>query len=181
MVNLDCYEIFVQFFFPLVFRSSSQAGHPPGNLKEGLLCKPAGMAADPVAAARIRRTGLGVIPPSMGLAAMASLLAATNTASLAISSCIAAVPVDWERLLGKTGESVPFFLQEFKPEKAAAAPETKRGRQRAHPGSALTLHQVKMTRRAVHSPEALTAATSLHHQAICMVVSEMQKLLMITM
>ena len=83
-----------------------------------------------------------MIPPSLGLAAMASLLADTNTASPAISSCIAAVPVDWERLLGRPGESVPFFFQGFMPEKVAAAPETKRGRRRARPVSALALQQV---------------------------------------
>lgn len=71
------------------------------------------MAADPVAAARIRRTGLGVIPPAQGLAAMSSFLAAASVPGLfASASVAAAVPVDWERLLG-SAPTVPFFFEDF--------------------------------------------------------------------
>lgn len=76
-----------------------------------------GMAADPVAAARIKRSGLGIIPPALGLAAMSMFLAAATFPALRLSVRVAAaVPVDWNRLLESAGDAVPHFFGEFKPQ-----------------------------------------------------------------
>lgn len=73
-----------------------------------------GMAADPVAAARIKRTGLGIIAPNLGLQAMASLLSSVHSgASLMNHHLVSAVPVDWAQILRNAGSAVPFFLQDF--------------------------------------------------------------------
>lgn len=77
-----------------------------------------GMAADPLAAARIKRTGLGIISPSIGLQAMSALLSQSHSAhELSLSSLFSAVPVDWEKILGSSEAQAPFFLQDFAPEK----------------------------------------------------------------
>ena len=73
-----------------------------------------GMAADPVAAARIKRTGLGIIHPSIGIQAMAALLGAMHSnAALMTHSLISAVPVDWQHIFKNRTATVPFFLHDF--------------------------------------------------------------------
>lgn len=91
----------------------------------------AGMAADPTAAARIRRTGLGIIPPSLGISALASMLRVVASGSTLISGRLAAaVPVDWQRLLGgaKDSSSLAFF-SDFAPAVVQEGPVAQAKRQ----------------------------------------------------
>lgn len=70
------------------------------------------MAADPVAAARIKRTGLGIIPPPLGISALAAMLRVVACGSTMLPArLVAAVPVDWQRLLAgaKDTASLSFF------------------------------------------------------------------------
>ena len=82
------------------------------------------MAADPVAAARIRRTGLGIIPPSLGISALAAMLRVVSSGgSLLPSRLAAAVPVDWQRLLSGAKDSASLaFFADFAPAVARESP-----------------------------------------------------------
>ena len=79
----------------------------------------AGMAADPVAAARIKRTGLGIIPPALGISAMAAVLRVVSSGgSLLPARLAAAVPVDWQHLLGAASDTASLaFFDDFLPAK----------------------------------------------------------------
>ncbi len=58
----------------------------------------AGMAASEVVMKRVKRTGVGIIQPDLGLDALASILA-TGLQPHALTDKIAVVPFDWEVML----------------------------------------------------------------------------------
>lgn len=66
------------------------------------------MAADVATQDRIKRTGLGVLPPATGLQALAALLASVSQPHPRAQT-LASVPVDWALLLN-VGRAVPFFF-----------------------------------------------------------------------
>jgi hypothetical protein len=66
------------------------------------------MAADLATQERIKRTGLGVLPPATGLQALAALIA-SGTRPHPRAQTLASVPVNWATLLN-VGRSVPFFF-----------------------------------------------------------------------
>lgn len=94
----------------------------------------AGMAADESIAQRIKRSGVGLLQPTDGLAGLHTIMAALADPHAA-SAQVAAVPVDWQVLLRATPGRMPAFfadvtagLQLPSAEPAGAAGRAKRGR-----------------------------------------------------
>lgn len=73
------------------------------------------MAASGLAAQRVARSGLGFLQPSVGLAALAAVLAAAKPAlaiNLPYPGALVAAPIAW-RLVLKQGRRHPLFFGEF--------------------------------------------------------------------
>lgn len=82
----------------------------------------AGMAADEAIAARVKRTGLGLITPATGLSALAMILSSTADPAAECCAVLAAVPFAWPTLLKPhPGHIIPSFFAEFQ---AGVAPQT---------------------------------------------------------
>ena len=70
------------------------------------------MAADEAVAQRAKRTGLGLLPPLLGLDGLAAIMHSMQQ-PLRSAPLVAAVPVDWATLLRASQGSVPHFFAEF--------------------------------------------------------------------
>jgi len=99
--------------------SSSASGLSSAAIQWGAWA--AGMAADAAIAQRAKRTGLGLLQPDAGLAALHAIMAGTEQA--AGVALVAAVPADWGVLMRASTGGVPHFFADMAGESSTAQAE----------------------------------------------------------